>query len=521
MIDLHCFSNYFRVDITNNRLKELCLDFSSRLIYYTWTKVRGKWQSTPKAVYATTTADRREFRFHINLVKDFIKYLNNKGYPDTKITYNAYGFKPLLDTHYPTKTAKGWEPRDYQEPVIEYLSSDIETPNHLVTLATGEGKTSCLLFTMAKLQQTFLLLIRPAYMEKWYSDIHTVLECEEDEVVLVRGEADLLNLLHYLNNPDAKRLRAIILSNKTYQNWLKLYERTSLADYYDLGYPCTPDTLYEFGGIGVRVIDEGHLDFHLCFKADLYTNVPRSITLSASMLDENQFIAEMQQVMYPARDRYKAPPPKKYTTATAVFYTLGKGVTPQTSWHGRTDYSHGAYEEWLIRRKDVLNNYFTLINDLIKKDYIKNYKKGDRLLVFCYSIKMATLLTDYLTNTYPHLTVERYVEDDPYANVLEPDIRVSTVLSAGTGIDIKQLRVCILTQALGSIKSNIQAFGRLRELKDDPRGTQFYYLNCIDIPQHLKYHEKKVELFRERSKQQLTIEYAEPLVPRSNKPVRW
>lgn len=90
---------------------------------------------------------------------------------------------------------------------------------------------------------------------------------------------------------------------------------------------------------------------------------------------------------------------------------------------------------------------------------------------------------------------------------MEPDIRVSTVLSAGTGIDIKNLRVCILTQALSSIKANIQAFGRLRELKGDTRGTQFYYLNCRNIPQHLIYHDKKVELLRERTKAQLTLDY--------------
>lgn len=510
MLSLHCFSHYFRIDVDRPYTLETCKLYASTLLRYSWVREQGRWVRKPIALFAATNAKRTYFSFHINLLQGFINFLYTRGYKDKDIQLVKYPFtltNPEATTDMPTKVQKGWKPYDYQEPVIDYLISKIETPNHLVTLSTGEGKTSCLLFSIAKLQQTFLLLIKPAYMEKWYNDIHQVLQCKPDEVILVKGEAGILGLLNYYSNPANPKLRAIILSNKSYQLWLKFYEQSEEQAYYDAGYAIPPDLLYEHCNIGVRVIDEGHQDFHLCFKADLYTNVPRAITLSASMVDEDPFLLEMQRVMYPPKDRYKAPPPKKYTTATAFFYSFKDGIDIKTSWHGRTDYSHGAFEAWLLSRPYLLEQYFYMLYELIEYDYIKHYKEGDRLLVFCYSIDLATALTKYLSEKYPKLTVERYVEDDPYANVMEPDIRVSTVLSAGTGIDIKNLRVCILTQALSSIKANIQAFGRLRELKGDTRGTQFYYLNCRNIPQHLIYHDKKVELLRERTKAQLTLDY--------------
>ena len=257
--------------------------------------------------------------------------------------------------------------------------------------------------------------------------------------------------------------------------------------------------MYEHLGVGIRFIDEVHLDFHLNFKADLYTNTEHASAFSASLIDSQPFIVRMYNIAYPVIDRYKAPPPKKYIEARGVLYKTRDNLTPKISWAGRKEYSHGAYEQWILKSPTLTDNYLNMINDIVQGEYIANYREGDRLLIFCYSIEMATVITEYFKEQYPDKTVERYVEEDAFANVMEPDIRISTVLSAGTGIDIKKLKVAILTTAISSEKSNIQALGRLRELENDDRAPVFFWLTNEKIDKHMRYHESKKQLFADRT----------------------
>ena len=112
---------------------------------------------------------------------------------------------------------------------------------------------------------------------------------------------------------------------------------------------------------------------------------------------------------------------------------------------------------------------------------------------------MCTELVEYLKKLYPKMDIRRYAPSikDPYENLLDPDIRVTTVTGAGTAHDIKGLTGVLLTIALGSIQANIQVLGRLRFIADTE--VKFFYLTCMDIPPHLKYHEQKMSMLNERA----------------------
>jgi hypothetical protein len=151
------------------------------------------------------------------------------------------------------------------------------------------------------------------------------------------------------------------------------------------------------------------------------------------------------------------------------------------------------------REKGMLNNYLKLITDVLKMGHFRNgYQFGDRCLIYCAGIEMCTIVTEHLRKLYPHLKINRYVEEDPYENLMESDITVSTLLSAGTAVDIPMLTTVILTTAVSSSPSNLQGFGRLRELKDG-RPPQFYYFVCEDIPKHTEYHDRKRDLLETRA----------------------
>ena len=111
---------------------------------------------------------------------------------------------------------------------------------------------------------------------------------------------------------------------------------------------------------------------------------------------------------------------------------------------------------------------------------------------------MCTVIADFLKKHLPDFDVRRYIEGDPYSNLMDADIRVTTTQSGGTGHDMKGLTDVILTNCIQSIQQNIQILGRLREIPDGE--TRFYYLTCYSLEKQMKYHFDKIEMLKERAK---------------------
>lgn len=498
MFTIYKYSHFFKIQPKDDTQKEICRQFTIPLVQMGTVYQQGRYTQVPVKVFAAATKDRKEWRFHITLLESFLDTLRGKAISEDKIEIIEMGFEPSINPQVTHTIKPGWTPRPVQLPVLDYLLHQKVKANHLVTLSTGVGKSLCSMFAAAEMGKRVLYLLRPAFMDKWFDDLHKTYELTKEDIISVSGSYQLMGLLALAKNHPDKVPKIIILSNKTYQNYLKAYEKDGTA-ILEQGYACLPDEMYEHLGVGIRFIDEVHLDFHLNFKADLYTNTEHASAFSASLIDSQPFIVRMYNIAYPVIDRYKAPPPKKYIEARGVLYKTRDNLTPKISWAGRKEYSHGAYEQWILKSPTLTDNYLNMINDIVQGEYITNYREGDRLLIFCYSIEMATVLTEYFKEQYPDKTVERYVEEDAFANVMEPDIRISTVLSAGTGIDIKKLKVAILTTAISSEKSNIQALGRLRELENDDRAPVFFWLTNEKIDKHMRYHESKKQLFADRT----------------------
>ena len=119
-------------------------------------------------------------------------------------------------------------------------------------------------------------------------------------------------------------------------------------------------------------------------------------------------------------------------------------------------------------------------------------------MIFVSTVQLATLLTEELQKSYSsEYMVARYCEDDPYENLLESDIIVSTNLSAGTGVDIPNLRVAIQTVSISSQVMNLQSLGRLRKLPG--KDVRFCYIYSGNIAKQVEYHKRRIELFKERA----------------------
>lgn len=347
--------------------------------------------------------------------------------------------------------------------------------------------TFCAAAAASSLGSRIVMFLKPKYLEKWERDLKALLGIEPEEIEMVKGSKSLMHVIAKAAAGDLD-CKAIIVSNRTFQNYITLYEKQG-KKILDQGYDCLPQEFIQMTGCGVRIIDEVHEDFHLNFKIDLYTHVEWAISLSATLVSDDPFITEMHEIAYAPEIRYNGLDYDKYVDSYAFLYRIANPEKIRTTELGNSSYSHTAFEKSIARNPKLLEDYLDMIAERVELRYLTRMKSGQRCLLYAASIQMCTIITDYLKKLYPDLDVRRYVENDPYDNLMEADLCVSTIGSAGTGHDIPNLITVILTVAIASKASNIQGFGRLRKLNGVD--VEFEYFTCLDIPKHVEYHERK------------------------------
>ena len=490
-ITIDVYSHFIKVQQNSPLGKTALMDYCRTLADYEWVKIDGRQQRVMKAVYAEAGADRQTFRFHLHCYTDLIRHLSVYGFKDADIVMTL---QPVPD---PVPAALNMHThliaRDYQDPIIEYMTK----PGHvkMVTLQTGKGKTFCALRTAANIGERTMLVIKGMYVEKWTKDVLDAYDIDKSDIIVIRGSKALRDVIDYAK-AGLLDCKFIICTNKTLYNYIDFYKQFGTAM---PSYGCEPEELFELLGVGVRMIDEVHQDFHFNFRLDLYTNVRKTINLSATLENNSPFMNRMYEIMFPLSMRAPMPEYDKYIAVKALYYGLRAPKRLRWQMRGRKSYSHITFEQSILKQPDILKNYLSLIADVLLESYSCLREEGQKALIFAASVDMCTVITEYLKKLFGHLNIMRYTAEDDFEVLSSADVIVSTLKSAGTAFDIDGLRTCIMTNASGSMQENIQALGRLRKLKNWPDVTpEFLYFVCQDISKHIDYHKQKVEMFRDK-----------------------
>lgn len=344
----------------------------------------------------------------------------------------------------------------------------------------------------AQLGGRIVSFLKPEYLEKWPGDLNELLGIDLDDIEIVKGSSQLMAVISSAKEGNL-RSKAVLVSNRTFQNYISLYEKHG-DEILNMGYDCLPHEFCQVLGASLRIIDEVHRDFHCNFKIDLYTHIEWSISLTATLISDDDFITKMHEIAYPKNERSQVVVIHKYVRTNALRYRIYKPDKLRTSEFGSTNYSHIAFEKNFFKNDRLMRSYMNLINDRFGMQYLIRKQAGHKCLIYAASIKMCTQITDYLQEKYPELKIRRFVENDPYENLMESDVAISTIGSAGTGHDIKNLITVLLTTAIASTATNIQGFGRLRDIPGFE--TLFEYFTCMDIAKHMDYHFKKEILLK-------------------------
>lgn len=356
--------------------------------------------------------------------------------------------------------------------------------------------TSVALISLATIKMRIGICILPMYIEKWVKDIVNIHKAKTNDVMVVSGSKAVRALIAMARDNELTA-KYYVFSKDTIQDFITAYEQN--PEHCVLMYGASPFELFQLVGIGSLLIDETHQHFHAIFKIILYSNVQFQLGLSATLISDDPVVSRVHKIVYTEKQTYELEELDKYIDVYALAYYIPDSMIKKvkTTNFGSNHYSHSAFEKSMLKNRPHLPFYVNLITANLEALYIDRYETDDKCLIFVGTVAFATMLADLYKKLFPHLKVSRYCEDDPDENLHGPDIVVSTVISSGTAVDVKNLRVVLQTVSISSAPQNIQNLGRLRKL-DDGKDVRFAYLYAENIRKQVQYHHRREDLFAPR-----------------------
>lgn len=418
--------NLYYVLEPKDTMSQLAIDYAlTKLSTYSWVYNFRLKRNTKilDRIYASIVKYNNSYRFNINTLKDMMAVLSNKGLVKEDIAVNInrdYHIATIDGTFNPDITL-----RPYQVKYDNILVKDTKEKFQLVDLPPGKGKTIIALHAIMRLNRRTLILVLPRYIKKWINDIKFGTDTEDDEVYVIQGQKGIRDLLDEVKETGVDDLpyKFIIVGTNTMYNYIKNFENDFNTPEYH--YDSTPDLLTRELGIGTILNDETHQQFHSVYKSMLYLDSKQFIGLSATLINKDSSITKMYNTMFPGDSRISnLVEIDRYVDIYAVSYRIRNPKLLQ--FKRQQGYNHNLLESSIFRRSNILRGYVDMILYYLKVGHIDRAKKGERCLIFVASINMATLLTNTIKEKYPTYDVRRYVEDDPYENVMEAEITIST-----------------------------------------------------------------------------------------------
>lgn len=348
-------------------------------------------------------------------------------------------------------------------------------------------------YCMNQLSVRTVCFMKSSYIDRWIPDMEKTFNFKRGEILNISGSKSLSALMQMALSGELAKVKLIFISTNTYTKCINEYEQYGVTE----RFPIPPGEFFSTLNIGLAVLDEGHQFPHQIMKLFCYTHVPKFVTLSATLDTMDAFMTKIYELMYPRDERCNGDYYDVYINVCAIKFQLNRPKNLRWKGFGGA-YNHNTFEASLMQAKNrvELKNYLDLIKWVVDDKFVKVMEKGQKMLVFCGTVKLCTLVQKFLQKVFPQLTVGRYVSGDKMAVFDHCDLVVSTVLSAGTAVDIPNLRLSLMTTAIDSQQSNEQTLGRTRRMIGWPDLTpEFLYFCCTSVDKHVKYHLNKEQYF--------------------------
>ena len=450
-----------------------------------------RFLSVPKSIYYLYEEHDSFFKIivSINSLRHLIDLIK-RARVEHKVTIEKVNYKH----HRSNLTLKNdYIPREEQEKFIQALIEDNGVPSFLLDLQTGYGKSLIGYHSMVRMKQKFAILVKPTFLEKWVEDAIKYSDLTENQIFIIKGRDSLLKLFD-MKREEVRKIDVFVISMRTITNYHYLCFTENF-------YKVRPENFMEYTGITNVLNDESHKEFEALFKVIMWMNPYKLLGLSATMDSNKPGENDFYNLLYPTKDRLNSMfGLNKYLTLMFVNYKLAKGINlPHKTFKG---YNHIMYEQAIMKNINVLTDYIEMILEMVAKYYIDYQEeqkydfKNPKCLLFFSTVDMCMIMTKKIKEVYKHLKVQKYTAEDKYEDMMQSDIIISTPASLSTGIDVPNLITAIQTVSIGDQQLNIQAAGRLREIKG--KDVLYVCLQTDSIQKQQQLKLKRLNTLRDR-----------------------
>ena len=445
-------------------------------IFTDWEHVPGKPGIRLPKFNFQLIYDEENYIFKVPIGFGLEKVLNTLNKDLENIPVNVkYNVSPYPIRKVKMKLKDGIKVRnDIQKNAIGFLLRE-KNPGKFLTLATGFGKTFCVIYTASKKDVPFLI-ITSKLVKQWITQIKKFLDISPDEIFEIRGRSSIKKLM---NEKKPKHL-FYVSSTST------LYRQMKDTD-------INLDNVFKHLGIGVKVFDEAHEFYKTNCEIDCNSNFAETFYLTATPMRSDT----RENVRY---TRMFSEIPKHgeethYMNKNYIIYLINYHTHPTPlelkkamSWKRNMLNAHVHAAQIMANdKKQIL--FFGMISQYIRK--VQQVIKG-KIMIVLTSLNQIKELKTFLETYHSNVTISRYDSTVPLTErelSKQADIILTTFGIAYAGLDIQNLAAVFSLSPFQSPIGTSQLLGRLARNTRD-----VFFLDFLDEGYPRMYIQRKNRL---------------------------
>lgn len=362
---------------------------------------------------------------------------------------------------------------------MDFLTCDNEfKKNHLysqfsLNLDTGDGKTYAAVTAILKLKIKAIIITHQEKLKnQWIQTLLTKTTLPPQKILDIEGSNIIESILNGTLDPSNYDIFCInhqsISTFARENSWLKIRD------------------FFKAIKVGIKVVDECHLFFENSIMIDYFSNVYKSFYLTATFTRSDEKEIRLFNMAYSSAIRFgeetfNYEEKRKHIVFVVVYFKSEPmyGSIPKIETkYGFSSYKYIDYELEGTSNNAIMRVLYKII------DQTKNL--DGKFLIITPKTETTEYVASKLSDRLDQYVGTVHSKNPPELNYsnLEKKYISSTVKSTGTGVDIKDLRVIINLEPIGSNGLADQVRGRLREYSPD-KNTYFFYPVDTSIPKSI------------------------------------
>ena len=360
-----------------------------------------------------------------------------------------------------------YPPRDEdQKEALRFMTGSLEykqyenSPQLSVCLGTGKGKTYLAIATSTFYEMKSIIITYSVnWLEQWSDRIQEYTDITKKDIKMLNGSAVINRIL---NSDKQQPYKVYLVTHSTLKTFATINGWNKIGE------------LFKKLKIGIKIIDEAHLNFANISMIDFYTNTYKTYYLTAtparSSEEENAIYAKyFKNVPSISLFDEEIDPHTRYI---ALKFNSHPTIYDIRQCKNQYGLDRNKYTEYFINTM-VYPKLLTIILDLALKN-------EGKCLIYIGTNNAISYTKKWIEMNFPELrgnvgTFTTLVDKAFRDKEKEKKIILSTTKSAGAAMDIKGLKMTVVFNE--PFKSHVLSQQTLGRTRDD----NTFYIDCIDM----------------------------------------